>query len=368
MKSSLKYRRAFTLIELLVVIAIIAILVALLLPAVQAVREAARKSQCQDHLHNLVIAMHGYEGNARQIPPGYIAQVTSTASGEGNWAWTTMILRDIEQKPAFDTLQPGTRTVSQAIVQGGVAAYQVLSTPIDVLQCPSDSGTDTAPVSRAIAYTGTMPAGVPASPLQFSRSNYVAANDEGFDPPSAPVMTLTRKLGTGANSAEGAFYMNSNTRMADVGDGTSNVIFLGERATRLQSRGLDAAVAFAIRGNRDFAVDSIGAANNADTAPTTVATNNVDGLRWGLFVAYSPINNATNTNIGPVPRCFSNAAGTASANPSGWHCKAGLSSNHPGGAQVALGDGKVTFLGENIDLTLYRNLVRINDGNPVKVP
>ena len=66
-------RTGFTLIELLVVIAIIAILVALLLPAVQQVREAARKSQCQDHLHNLVIGIHNYESSFKVLPPAMIA-------------------------------------------------------------------------------------------------------------------------------------------------------------------------------------------------------------------------------------------------------------------------------------------------------
>src|SRR5262249_20970372 len=94
--------RGFTLIELLVVIAIIAILVPLRLTAVQQAREADRKSQCQDHLHTLVIAIHNYETNTKRVPPGYIVQTGSsgaapnwptvtppngTVDTAGNWSW-----------------------------------------------------------------------------------------------------------------------------------------------------------------------------------------------------------------------------------------------------------------------------------------
>ncbi|MFV0442268.1 MAG: type II secretion system protein, partial [Planctomycetaceae bacterium] len=94
-----KGRRGFTLIELLVVIAIIAILVALLLPAVQQVREAARKSQCQDHFHNLVIAMHSYEGTFKGLP----LAVAANNTGHGPSVWVH-VLPFIEQKPLYDRI------------------------------------------------------------------------------------------------------------------------------------------------------------------------------------------------------------------------------------------------------------------------
>ena len=87
-------RQAFTLIELLVVIAIIAILIALLLPAVQQAREAARRTQCRNHLKQLALALHNYHDTHGVLPSGYIV--------ETGWGWGTMVLPPMDQGPLFN--------------------------------------------------------------------------------------------------------------------------------------------------------------------------------------------------------------------------------------------------------------------------
>jgi prepilin-type N-terminal cleavage/methylation domain-containing protein len=102
---TLKQRLAFTLIELLVVISIIGVLIALLLPAVQAAREAARRTQCVNNLKQLGVALHTYESTARSFPPGYISNFDTSGTDTGpGWGWAAMLLPQIEQKPLFDTI------------------------------------------------------------------------------------------------------------------------------------------------------------------------------------------------------------------------------------------------------------------------
>jgi prepilin-type N-terminal cleavage/methylation domain-containing protein len=355
-------QRGFTLIELLVVIAIIAILVALLLPAVQQVREAARKSQCQDHLHNLVIAIHNYETNTKRCPPGYVVQTgtqgtpawpsvappNGTVDTQGNWSWMAMILPQIEQKPLYDSLGVGQGGSTPAVAWAVGQNAQGLRTPIDVLQCPSDAGDDLAPTGRrTINFPTANPNFAGTGELQVAKANYVAANDDGTDNAATPVFTGTRKN----NAADGSFWANSGTRFADVTDGVSNTIWLGERASKMQGFNLDAAVQIVTRGNIDMV--------NAGT--DTIS----DGLRYALFTGIFPaaqqqVNNVRNGNTTTNPPCVD----ATMAAP----CKIAMSSMHPGGAQVGLGDGKTTFISENIDTSVYRFLIMKADGNPVKVP
>ena len=123
-------RRGFTLIELLVVIAIIGVLVALLLPAVQAAREAARRAQCSNNLKQIGIALHGYLTAIGQFPPG---RINSHIAGRGNcWGAYAQLLPNLEQKPVFDAfnfdLDP----------DGSPANTTAAGTFINAFICPTD--------------------------------------------------------------------------------------------------------------------------------------------------------------------------------------------------------------------------------------
>src|SRR5438094_1966943 len=124
-------RRGFTLIELLVVIAIIAILIGLLVPAVQKVREAAARTQCENNLKQLALAMHMYQDTYKKLPAGW---VTSAASQPNpGWNWSLIILPFIEQAPLYNTIAP------DVITPGAPPAVNaLLQTPVPVYACPSD--------------------------------------------------------------------------------------------------------------------------------------------------------------------------------------------------------------------------------------
>jgi prepilin-type N-terminal cleavage/methylation domain-containing protein len=194
-------RPAFTLIELLVVIAIIGILVALLLPAVQKVREAAARAQCLNNLRQIGLALHNYHDVHKHLPPGYVASgpysdgATDTAPG---WGWAAFILPDLEQGNLYkriDFTQP---------VQNSSA----IQMPLAVFLCPSDLPPDQP---FWITDAGLSPMAL-AAPSSYAATVGSDASDCA-DP-----------------TGNGVFYRNSATRLTDITDGTSNTVLVGDRA------------------------------------------------------------------------------------------------------------------------------------------
>ncbi len=202
-------RRGFTLIELLVVIAIIAVLIALLLPAVQAAREAARRSQCLNNLKQMGLALSNYHDVVGTFPMSYAAFVpfqngaTDTDSG---WAWSTLILGQMEQTNILNAVN-----FSQAVesLANTTAGRSSLSTYL----CPSD------PISGG-PFAITSPTNTTLA--QVSPTSYAACigNDQ------ADSTTGLNNDGVG----NGVLYRNSKVRIADIIDGTSQTIMVGERA------------------------------------------------------------------------------------------------------------------------------------------
>ena len=139
-----EYRRGMTLIEVLVVIGIIGLLIALLLPAVQNVRvpavqnvrESARKVQCQNHLHQLGLALHNYHDTYQVLPPGCVWSSSDPTLNQG-WGWGAMLLPYLEQRTLYESLGVGQTTLGAALVSP--AQQKAFTVRLPFYVCPSDA-------------------------------------------------------------------------------------------------------------------------------------------------------------------------------------------------------------------------------------
>ena len=319
-------RAGFTLVELLVVIAIIGILIALLLPAVQAAREAARRTQCSNNLKQIGLGLHNYHDSFKTFPFAWMVDLSlGMGPGMNAQCWGTRILPYIEQTaladqynddyPAFNGLGP--------ISDNNVLLIQ---TPLAVYVCPSAPESAEARVYDADYSSAGFPIQFRAAPSDYCASTGVRGVFAQLAYANFP--------GGAGGAREGVLLfsgsdLNNPTqmdlnfcRMADVTDGTSNTILVGERTGGPT-----------LYDGFNPIVDTL--------APLLAQTN---GGGWGDIL------NGEHWHSGSL---YSGITLPPQEGPCGINCTNlrghGFHAFHPGGCQFVLADGSVRFFSENIE-------------------
>jgi prepilin-type N-terminal cleavage/methylation domain-containing protein/prepilin-type processing-associated H-X9-DG protein len=289
----------FTLVELLVTITIIAVLIALLLPAVQAARETARRAGCVNNLKQIGLALHAYHGAVGVFPPGYAAVVDSVVIDLGpGWGWGTMLLAYLEQANLYNAINFGNQ-IPHVEVQ--TARRAMLSAYL----CPSSTRNGPVAVSGPFSDGSTRTIVDDLAPSQ-----YVASAGQKFQ-----IITGTYN---------GVFYINSSASVASIPDGTGSTLMIGERSRVLA----DATWVGVIPSARVCTSPSWPAPSCSQASALTLG-----------FTGPSD----------PAAAWFE-APNAPTSTPDGF------SSPHPGGCNFLFGDGSVRFLKQTIDPRIFSAL------------
>lgn len=336
-------RIGFTLVELLVVIAIIGVMVGLLLPAVQAAREAARRMQCSNHMKQIGLAMHNYHSAYNQLPTGYYSFPTSDGSGPASlridpmtwdagpgWGWGAMILPFLEQTAVGEAIR-----YDRPIWD--VTQASVIATKIPTFLCPSVSEGDDAFVVRD--ETGS-PLLIGGREIRLGRSHYVVNHGQescwdecGAEPTgdvfdniyTGTVRTVTIQ-GDTSRVADGPFYRNSKVGFRDILDGTSTTIFAGEHSPMIADK------------------TWVGIVPGAFTHPRIqTAENQSESAATMMFVHSGPSGGELDITGSPIMHPINH--------PFKHVCQ--MVSQHPGGGNVLFGDGSVRFVTEQVNQLIF---------------
>lgn len=337
-------RGGFTLIELLVVIAIIAILVALLLPAVQQAREAARRTQCKNNLKQLILAMHNHHDVKNRFPVG-------TSVGRSWWAdmnaaptlydappggyftgssyplegplytWAFYIFPYMEQTNIYTQMDPSLKGGAWPWWATMSDGKPIVGTVLPAFMCPSDPNASSPWVASATEY-----AAVSSYLGVIGTHTYKVAPTSSFPDPRGG--TFKNVVGQ-----DGMLYVNSGTKFRDVTDGTSNTVMVGERS---------------VPDGKEYG--------------WIVAAWGADGYGFGVADAVLGLEERYSSTAGLSQAPSYYKAGKKSVYEDMYH----FWSNHSGGAQFGMVDGSVQFLSYNVDKTVIYGLASRSGGEVIQ--
>jgi prepilin-type N-terminal cleavage/methylation domain-containing protein/prepilin-type processing-associated H-X9-DG protein len=345
--SSAVRRPAFTLVELLVVIAIIGVLVALLLPAVQAAREAARRSSCSNNLKQYGLGLHNYADTFGGTLPGSGEPWVWEQSGKYSHSWQVRLLPFTEQNAIYSQLYVGgmnfsnnpptpvgpANTPRDDIGGQQINGKFVREMSIPYARCPSDPGDPFWTGWFQTSYTGSLgsqaTASDPAGPASGTCNEWQVFAQKPQDHGNA--------FG-GAGELSGVFSRQlMGIRLAQVKDGLSNTIFVGEILPDCHDH------------NGGFwYFNGMGSAHASTVVPINTMTT-----------CYNSQAEAVAAGVPMAAQCWAKNK---------WNYSWGFRSSHPGGAQFVFGDGSVKLLPSSIDHQNYQRLGGRAEGQPAQIP
>ena len=346
-------KAGFTLVELLVVIAIIGILIGMLLPAVQQVREAARRTACANNIRQCALASLNFESAHMRFPPGmnFRGEHNNSRTGDPvtprpsnnqralNIAWSMYILPFVEQNNLYNGFQSGTSNWDndfRTLVDGN--GKLLVSNVIPFFICPSDAS-PAGDFNEYYTHVDVVDTGLNA------KSNYVACMgaakglaNGGFS--NSRINSLNDPSSSTSSQEWGMYGYNSKTTFRDITDGSSNVIAMGERWSKTEEQ----------------------AGGNANVkAYGAVWAGDPGAQRFGISDG-SQGRNSISAILGSIGR--TTPASAISFGINGTRASELLASSfHEGGAMVVFGDGSTHFLSEDIDFEIYGHMAQMSDGN-----
>lgn len=305
-------RHGATLLELFVVLAIVALLTALVLPAVQSAREAARRTRCSNNLRQIGLAVHNRLATHEALPPGYLLRSASGDSITPGWGWAVFLLQGLDQAALYDAANfdlPISAPDQKTVIGTNLAAFV----------CPSSPGA--GPVS-----TGYLNMNLSGAET-MAAANYVA---------SAGSLDLSRFSRSGGRAnirdiaqGDGVFFLNSKVSPSDVTDGASQTLMVGERSRNVADATWVGVFAF--------------------TAPLcTKADWLVKSCVSAMFMVLGRTGPPADIIQGSIPE--STAINAVGAGPDGYW------SLHPGGCNFLFCDGSVRFVKQTIARNVYTGL------------
>lgn len=317
---ALRARRGFTLVELLVVIAIIGILVALLLPAVQAAREAARRMQCTNNLKQIGLAVHNYENTHKELPPGGL----TPKGGSYGHSWWIRILPYMEQGNVYDKFdQQASNTGWLGFTSAHPNRDLLRNVQFPFMYCPSSS-------LPKLVLTGA----------DHSKSNVMSPTYTGVSGATDHRTAKNKSTNGGADgrvSLGGIFVVNQAVAMGDVTDGTSNTMMVAETS--------------------DFCID--GSGNKVDCRSDCghgfcMGPGN-DGWEraFNMVTVIHRLGEKSYLGLGVQGNCGPNRP---------------IQSVHSGGANVVYADGSVHFLNDTLNVQVQYDLANRDDGHTPQYP